>query len=243
MTFSVLFTFTDFQLIYVLTRGGPINATHLMATLSLPARHLRRRPRRGRGHRRRHDPVPARRDPVQLFRAAAAALAAGGERLMAQTSPTHAARGDEGGMSYLESLPRRVVTVYLPLAVFVFVLLFPFYWMAITAVKPNDQLTDYKNFSPFWVVRADARPHRVPPVRDLLSRLAVEHDRHLGRGDVPVAAGRGPRRLRDRAPALPGRALCRPRDLPRLSGAALDPVHPAGGDGVQARALRHAASR
>lgn len=34
MTFSVLFTFTDFQLIYVLTRGGPVNATHLMATLS-----------------------------------------------------------------------------------------------------------------------------------------------------------------------------------------------------------------
>ena len=34
MTFSVLLTFTDFQLIYVLTRGGPLNATHLMATLS-----------------------------------------------------------------------------------------------------------------------------------------------------------------------------------------------------------------
>ena len=34
MTFSVLFTFTDFQLIYVLTRGGPLNATHLMTTLS-----------------------------------------------------------------------------------------------------------------------------------------------------------------------------------------------------------------
>ena len=34
MTFSVLFTFTDFQLIYVLTRGGPINSTHLMATLA-----------------------------------------------------------------------------------------------------------------------------------------------------------------------------------------------------------------
>jgi multiple sugar transport system permease protein len=34
MTFSVLFTFTDFQLIYVLTKGGPVNATHLMATLS-----------------------------------------------------------------------------------------------------------------------------------------------------------------------------------------------------------------
>ena len=34
MTFSVLFTFTDFQLIYAMTRGGPANATHLMATLS-----------------------------------------------------------------------------------------------------------------------------------------------------------------------------------------------------------------
>ncbi|WP_424627104.1 carbohydrate ABC transporter permease [Bradyrhizobium sp. SYSU BS000235] len=34
MTFSVLFTFTDFQLIWALTRGGPANSTHLMATLS-----------------------------------------------------------------------------------------------------------------------------------------------------------------------------------------------------------------
>jgi multiple sugar transport system permease protein len=34
MTFSVLFTFTDFQLVWALTRGGPVNATHLMATLS-----------------------------------------------------------------------------------------------------------------------------------------------------------------------------------------------------------------
>jgi multiple sugar transport system permease protein len=34
MTFSVLFTFTDFQLIKVLTNGGPAGATELMATLS-----------------------------------------------------------------------------------------------------------------------------------------------------------------------------------------------------------------
>lgn len=34
MTFSVLFTFTDFQLIWAMTRGGPVNATQLMATLS-----------------------------------------------------------------------------------------------------------------------------------------------------------------------------------------------------------------
>ena len=34
LTFSVLFTFTDFQLIYAITRGGPVNSTHLMATLA-----------------------------------------------------------------------------------------------------------------------------------------------------------------------------------------------------------------
>ena len=56
------------------------------------------------------------------------------------------------GMGYLNSLPRRVVLLYLPMAVFVFVLLFPVYWMAITAIKPNSQLTDYQNYSPFWVV-------------------------------------------------------------------------------------------
>ncbi len=56
------------------------------------------------------------------------------------------------GISYLNRLPRRIVMLYLPMAVFVFVLFFPFYWMAITAVKPNSQLTDYNNYSPFWVV-------------------------------------------------------------------------------------------
>jgi multiple sugar transport system permease protein len=34
LTFSVLFTFTDFQLVYAITRGGPANSTHLMATLA-----------------------------------------------------------------------------------------------------------------------------------------------------------------------------------------------------------------
>ncbi len=56
------------------------------------------------------------------------------------------------GLDQFESLPRRLLLVWLPMAVFVFVLLFPFYWMAITAVKPDNQLTDYDNYSPFWVV-------------------------------------------------------------------------------------------
>jgi multiple sugar transport system permease protein len=34
LTLSVLFTFSDFQLVYAITRGGPFNSTHLMATLA-----------------------------------------------------------------------------------------------------------------------------------------------------------------------------------------------------------------
>ncbi|MEO9337701.1 carbohydrate ABC transporter permease [Mesorhizobium sp. SB112] len=55
-------------------------------------------------------------------------------------------------MQQFNTLPRRLVVLYLPLAVFLFVLLFPFYWMAITAIKPNAQLTNYSAYSPFWVV-------------------------------------------------------------------------------------------
>ena len=61
-----------------------------------------------------------------------------------------AERGE--GMEYLESLPRRLVTLYLPLGVFVFVLLFPFYWMGTTTFKPDEELYDYAHFNPFWIV-------------------------------------------------------------------------------------------
>ncbi|TAK46334.1 MAG: carbohydrate ABC transporter permease [Betaproteobacteria bacterium] len=59
---------------------------------------------------------------------------------------------DSQGMHYLESLPRRAVTVYLPLAVFVCVLLFPFYWMTITTFKPNAELLSREG-NPFWVLQ------------------------------------------------------------------------------------------
>ncbi|TAN55170.1 MAG: carbohydrate ABC transporter permease [Betaproteobacteria bacterium] len=59
---------------------------------------------------------------------------------------------DSQGMRYLESLPRRVVTVYAPLAVFVCVLLFPFYWMTITTFKPNAELLSREG-NPFWVLQ------------------------------------------------------------------------------------------
>ena len=57
----------------------------------------------------------------------------------------------EGGMDYLLTRQRKFVTVYLPLLVFGFVLLFPFYWMTITTFKSNDDLYDYEKHSPFWV--------------------------------------------------------------------------------------------
>ena len=50
-----------------------------------------------------------------------------------------------------DSRSRRVVTIYVPLALFVIVLLFPFYWMAITSFKPNAELYDYKKFNPFLI--------------------------------------------------------------------------------------------
>ena len=57
------------------------------------------------------------------------------------------------GMTYLESLPQRLVTLYLPLGIILVVLLFPFYWMALTSIKPDEQLIDMNNYNPFWVVK------------------------------------------------------------------------------------------
>jgi multiple sugar transport system permease protein len=50
-----------------------------------------------------------------------------------------------------DSRGRRFVTVYLPLACFMIVLLFPFYWMGITAFKPNSEMLSYKTSNPFWI--------------------------------------------------------------------------------------------
>ena len=72
--------------------------------------------------------------------------------------PTHRAHREGShttnseGISYLETVPRRLVTLYLPLAVILIVLLFPFYWMVLTAIKPDEQLLDLDQFNPFWTM-------------------------------------------------------------------------------------------
>ena len=50
-----------------------------------------------------------------------------------------------------ESRSRRVVTIYVPLICFLIILLFPFYWMGITAFKPDAELLDYKHNNPFFI--------------------------------------------------------------------------------------------
>ena len=54
------------------------------------------------------------------------------------------------GMDFLETRGRRWVTAYIPMGLFLFVLLFPFYWMGITAFKPNEELLSREG-NPFWV--------------------------------------------------------------------------------------------
>jgi len=58
-----------------------------------------------------------------------------------------------------------VVFVYLPLACFVFILLFPFYWMVLTTFKPNAELYDYKTYNPFWIAQ---------PTLDHIKRLLFQ---------------------------------------------------------------------
>ena len=50
-----------------------------------------------------------------------------------------------------QSRASRLVTVYLPLFCFMLILLFPFYWMAITAFKPDAELLDFHHHNPFWI--------------------------------------------------------------------------------------------
>ena len=68
----------------------------------------------------------------------------------AAPSAVTAKNDDSVGMTYLATLPQQIVTVYTPLLLIVFVLLFPFYWMVITALKPKEHLLDLETHNPFW---------------------------------------------------------------------------------------------
>ncbi|HXI37831.1 MAG TPA: carbohydrate ABC transporter permease, partial [Burkholderiales bacterium] len=46
----------------------------------------------------------------------------------------------------------RWVTLYVPLGLFLFLLLFPFYWMVMTSFKSNQELVSHEA-NPFWIVQ------------------------------------------------------------------------------------------
>ena len=60
-------------------------------------------------------------------------------------------RAEQEGMEYLTRWHQRFITVYLPVTLFLIVLLFPFYWMGLTSIKPNSELID-KSLNPWWVI-------------------------------------------------------------------------------------------
>ena len=144
-------------------------------------------------------------------------------------------------MSYLQSLPRRLVTLYLPLSIIVFILLFPFYWMALTSIKPDEQLLDMDTYSPFWVWH--------PTLKHIHKLLFESYYPHWLWNTMYVAVGAT--MLSIIASVLAAYAIVRLRykgaqsgrrtDLPRLSGAAVDPVHSARDRRVPVRPVRLAA--
>ncbi len=60
-------------------------------------------------------------------------------------------RREREGMEYLERFHTKVITVYLPIILFLIFLLFPFYWMSLTSIKPNNELLDMHTSNPWWV--------------------------------------------------------------------------------------------
>ena len=60
-------------------------------------------------------------------------------------------QSDTVGMSYLDSRSRQFFTTYMPLLAFLFVLLFPFYWMGVTTFKPDSELLS-RDGNPFWII-------------------------------------------------------------------------------------------
>jgi len=159
-----------------------------------------------------------------------------------------------------DSKARRMVTIYLPLACFLIILLFPFYWMTITSFKPNAELYDYKTHNPFWITSPTLDHIRLllfntayprwlmttmmvaigATVLSLVSstlaayaiqRLRFKGSQYVGLG-IYLAYLVPPSAL-----TVQGQPICWAWDLPCLSGTAFHPVHPARDHGVSAWAF------
>jgi multiple sugar transport system permease protein len=64
---------------------------------------------------------------------------------------TKASGAGDNEMMAWDSRARRMVTLWLPLSCFIIILLFPFYWMSVTAFKPDAELYDFAKNNPLWI--------------------------------------------------------------------------------------------
>ena len=148
---------------------------------------------------------------------------------------------DEGGMGYLESLPRKVVVVYIPLVIFLVILLFPFYFMGVVSFKTHEELYEYRGLSALWIHNPT-----LEHIKHLL--FETEYPRWLWNTMFVTVASTflsifasGLRRLCHRAAAILRIPLRGHVHLPRLPGAPQHPVHSARGHGVQDGRVRQPA--
>ena len=91
------------------------------------------------------------------------------------------------GMSYLNNLPRRLITLYLPLGLILLILLFPFYWMGLTSVKPDEQLLDRFVNRPddLGAIAFEAIVARHGPMVMRISRATLRDVHHAEDGGEP----------------------------------------------------------
>ena len=93
-------------------------------------------------------------------------------------------------------------TVYLPLFIIIVVLIFPFYWMALTAIKPDEQLLDIETYNPFFVIGPTLQAHQQAAVRVAYPLWLWNTMYRVDRGDRPLALRQRARGLCHRAPPL-----------------------------------------
>ena len=147
VVFSIIQTFSDFQLIYVLTGGGPANSTHLVATYAYQVGVA----------------------TGLLGEGAAISLFMLPVLFIVVWAQLRYLRRLEGAYALvIERKWKKWVFFYIPLTIFVIGTLFPFYWMLITAIRPDAEL--YRswravNNAPFWTLHPT-----VEHFRDLMAK-------------------------------------------------------------------------
>ncbi len=143
------------------------------------------------------------------------------------------------GFEYLETRLSRLVTLWLPLGIILIVLIFPFYWMALTSIKPDQELINLQSTNPLWTWNPTLKHLRVLLFETayptwLWNTMMVAISATILSLIASVLAAYAIVRIRYRGANWVGGA-----DLPGLSRAALHPVHSAGDGRLPIWAVRH----